>query len=332
MTLIEKYLDYVKNVRRYSSRTFNIYKDVLENFRISLFPGTVSEQICDDAFLEALNPSEIRSYEVSLLDEKGLDTKTVNLHLSVLSGLCTYLVKTGMLQSNPVKLVSRPKVEKRLPVFYKKDSMEEYFASTDVYASRDMLDIFRQCSQSKHGKVLYEQRLARLIMSMLFSLGLRRSELISMDISDVDFARKIVRVHGKGDKMREIPLIVSLSEEILLYLEAVEQLVGKQRSLNEPLLVTYSGRRLYPVYVDRTVKSELGQVSTVTGRKSPHVLRHSLATELLDEGADLNSIKELLGHSSLAATQVYTHNTIARLKAIYQTAHPRAKNGGKHGD
>ena len=332
MTLIEKYLDYVKNVRRYSSRTFNIYEDVLENFRISLFPGTVSEQICDDAFLEALNPSEIRSYEVSLLDEKGLDTKTVNLHLSVLSGLCTYLVKTGILQSNPVKLVSRPKVEKRLPVFYKKDSMEEYFASTDVYASRDMLDIFRQCSQSKHGKVLYEQRLARLIMSMLFSLGLRRSELISMDISDVDFARKIVRVHGKGDKMREIPLIVSLSEEILLYLEAVEQLVGKQRSLNEPLLVTYSGRRLYPVYVDRTVKSELGQVSTVTGRKSPHVLRHSLATELLDEGADLNSIKELLGHSSLAATQVYTHNTIARLKAIYQTAHPRAKNGGKHGD
>ena len=332
MTLIEKYLDYVKNVRRYSSRTFNIYKDVLENFRISLFPGTVSEQICDDAFLEALNPSEIRSYEVSLLDEKGLDKKTVNLHLSVLSGLCTYLVKTGMLQSNPVKLVPRPKVEKRLPVFYKKDSMEEYFASTDVYASRDMLDIFRQCSQSKHGKVLYEQRLARLIMSMLFSLGLRRSELISMDISDVDFARKIVRVHGKGDKMREIPLIVSLSEEILLYLEAVEQLVGKQRSLNEPLLVTYSGRRLYPVYVDRTVKSELGQVSTVTGRKSPHVLRHSLATELLDEGADLNSIKELLGHSSLAATQVYTHNTIARLKAIYQTAHPRAKNGGKHGD
>ena len=332
MTLIEKYLDYVKNVRRYSSRTFNIYKDVLENFRISLFPGTVSEQVCDDAFLEALNPSEIRSYEVSLLDEKGLDTKTVNLHLSVLSGLCTYLVKTGILQSNPVKLVSRPKVEKRLPVFYKKDSMEEYFASTDVYASRDMLDIFRQCSQSKHGKVLYEQRLARLIMSMLFSLGLRRSELISMDISDVDFARKIVRVHGKGDKMREIPLIVSLSEEILLYLEAVEQLVGKQRSLNEPLLVTYSGRRLYPVYVDRTVKSELGQVSTVTGRKSPHVLRHSLATELLDDGADLNSIKELLGHSSLAATQVYTHNTIARLKAIYQTAHPRAKNGGKHGD
>ena len=132
--------------------------------------------------------------------------------------------------------------------------------------------------------------------------------------------------------MREIPLIVSLSEEILLYLEAVEQLVGKQRSLNEPLLVTYSGRRLYPVYVDRTVKSELGQVSTVTGRKSPHVLRHSLATELLDEGADLNSIKELLGHSSLAASQVYTHNTIARLKAIYQTAHPREKNGGKHGD
>ena len=132
--------------------------------------------------------------------------------------------------------------------------------------------------------------------------------------------------------MREIPLIDALFEEILLYLKAVEVLVESERSLNEPLLVTYSGKRLYPVFVDRTVKSELSSEDGMTGRKSPHVLRHSLATGLLDEGADLNSIKEMLGHSSLAATQVYTHNSVTKLKTIYKSAHPRAKNGGKHGD
>jgi integrase/recombinase XerC len=107
---------------------------------------------------------------------------------------------------------------------------------------------------------------------------------------------------------------------------------GGTRSLKEPLFVTYTGRRLYPAYVDKIVKSELGDVKGLTGRKSPHVLRHSLATELMNQKADLNSIKEMLGHSSLAATQVYTHSSVTRLKTIYEHAHPRAKNGGKHGD
>ena len=132
--------------------------------------------------------------------------------------------------------------------------------------------------------------------------------------------------------MREIPMIVSLSEEILLYLKAVEALTAGTRSLKSPLLMTYAGNRLYPAYVDRTVKRELGDVKGITGRKSPHVLRHSLATELMNEEADLNSIKEMLGHSSLATTQVYTHSSFARLKNIYERAHPRAKNGGKNGD
>ena len=127
-------------------------------------------------------------------------------------------------------------------------------------------------------------------------------------------------------------MITSLCEELLLYLKAVEAMNAGNRSLTEPLLITYSGRRLYPVYLDRVIKSELAGVEGITGRKSPHALRHSLATELLNRGTDLNSIKELLGHSSLAATQVYTHNSIAKLKSIYESAHPRAKNGGKNGD
>ena len=338
MNLIERYIDYVENVRRYSPRTVAIYSEALADFAHEIAANCGKDDsddlqpISDEELVSSLNPSQVRSYEVSLLDSKGLTPKTVNLHISVLSGFCQWLLKIGIINSNPVKLIPRPKVEKRLPVFFKKDALQKYFDSTAVWASQEMLDAFIQCPQTPHGKELYEHRIGRLIISLLFCLGIRRAELISLNISDVDFSRKVVKVHGKGDKMREIPLILSLSEELLLYLKAVERMMGGQRSLNEPLLVTYSGRRLYPVYVDNAVKSQLEKVGGVTGRKSPHVLRHSLATELLDEGADLNSIKELLGHASLAATQVYTHNTIAKLKTIYQTAHPRAKNGGKHGD
>ena len=210
--------------------------------------------------------------------------------------------------------------------------MDEYFEKTDWSASAEELESFKEDWHTKQGKESYEKRLARAIISTLYSLGLRRSELIGMTIADVDFGRKVVKVRGKGNKMREIPLTTSLSEEILLYLKAVEVMCGGQRSLKEPLFVTYSGSRLYPVYVDRLVKSELGGVNGLTGKKSPHVLRHSLATELMNEEADLNSVKELLGHSSLAATQVYTHSSVARLKDIYKRAHPRAKNGGKYGD
>ena len=291
------------------------------------------DTLSDEVVIESLLPSIVRSYEVSLLDsELPKSPRTVNLHLSVLSGFSQYLIREGLLKSNPVKLISRPKVESRLPVFYKREGMEAYFSGTDWFASAAELDSFKQDWNTKQGKLSYEKRLGRVIISTLYGLGLRRSELIGMTISDVDFGRKVVKVRGKGNKMREIPLTTSLSEEILLYLKAVEAMCGGQRSLKEPLFVTYSGNKLYPAYVDRTVKSELSDIKGVTGRKSPHVLRHSLATELMNERADLNSVKELLGHSSLAATQVYTHSSIARLKDIYKQAHPRAKNGGKYGD
>ena len=328
MTLIDKYITYIKGVKRYSSRTVSIYSDVLEGYRSFVFE---EEGYSDEKLLTYLNPQLIRSYEVQLLDEKNLVPKTVNLYLSGISSFCQYLIKEGHLKSNPVKLVSRPKVEKRVPSFYRSEAMREYFTTTDAFVSSEDLESFIQAPFSEAGKGSYERRLSRLIISILYSLGIRRSELISLRIESIDFGRKVVKIHGKGDKMREIPLVASLSEEILLYLKAVEALCGEKRSLKEPLLVTYRMKPVYPVYVDKAVKAELGGVKDITGRKSPHVLRHSLATELLNEGADLNSIKELLGHSSWATTQVYTHSSIARLKDIYKRAHPRAKNGGKYG-
>lgn len=304
---IEQYLAYLGGVRRYSPRTQEVYRDVLKRFEDS---G------------EQLTPTGIRNYEVSLLDAKGDSARTVDLHLSVLSGYCRWAMRKGLMDSNPVRLVPKPKQEKRLPVFYREADMKEYFASTAANADAEQLEFMKSLpTDDATAKELYSRRLRRLIVSMLYGTGLRRSELISLNRSSVDFSRKVLSVRGKGDKMREIPLTSSLCQEISLYLSAAAWMLGDGSSAT-PLLRTPSGGRLYPVFCDRAVKQELG--GEVTGQKSPHILRHTLATELLEGGADLNSIKELLGHSSLAATQVYTHNSIERLRSEYNKAHPRA--------
>ena len=303
-----KFLRYIRDVRRYSHRTCEVYTDILQSW-VDFCEG-------DENYASTLNVNGIRAYEVHLFDDRKLSPRTVGQHLSVLSSFCRFLMKEGVLKSNPVHLVKRPKVEKRLPVFYKEKSMEAYFEGTK--------------GDPEFGTP--EQKLNRLIISILASCGLRRSELIALNVGNVDFSRRVLRVRGKGDKMREIPLIPSLCQEISLYLSAVSSLTDDAYDPEVPLLRTPRGARLYPVFVDRVVKKELAGVPDITVRRSPHVLRHTLATELLQDGADLNSIKELLGHSSLAATQVYTHNTVERLQKVYTNAHPRAKNGGKNGD
>ena len=317
---IDEFIKYIGGVRRYSPRTLEIYKEILEEF---------------EAFADGdLTHNGIRNYEVHLLDTKGESARTVGLHLSVLSSYCKFLMKKGDLESNPVRLVHRPKEEKRLPVFYREDAMKEYFSHSECNADRKALEFLQSLpAGDTTAKDLYERRLRRLIVSALYNTGMRRSELISLNISSLDRVRKVLSVRGKGDKTREIPVVGTLYAEILLYLEAADYMLEGRAGADTPLMRTLKGARLYPVFVDRAVKEELGSSEGFTGRKSPHVLRHTIASELLDGGTDLNSIKELLGHSSLAATQVYTHNTIERLKKVYDNAHPRAnKNGGKNGD
>ncbi|MDO4213467.1 MAG: tyrosine-type recombinase/integrase [Bacteroidales bacterium] len=307
--MLNKYLEYLRSVRRYSERTCTLYSSVLSSY-LEFQGGDGSD------WPSLMTPSRVRNYEIHLIDSRGLGAKTVNMHLSVLSGFSRFLMKNAGLSSNPVRMVSRPKIEKRLPLFYRKDAMDSYFQST--------------CGVMEFGS--YEAKLNRLIINMLYCTGLRRSELISLNRSSFDPARSVLRVKGKGGKMREIPLVSSLSKDILLYLQSVDSLKCADTGQQAPLLQTPRGGRLYPVFVDRVVKKELGGVPQISCRKSPHVLRHTLATELLEEGSDLYSIKELLGHSSLASTQVYTHTSMERLKSVYNNAHPRAKNGGKNGD
>ena len=319
--LTDKYLEFLSGIRRYSPRTVAIYRDVLGRYEeyCGPFPGSV-------------NIRSLRNYEMHLLDECKESPRTVDLHLSVLSGFARFLMREGQLSSNPVRLVPRPKKEKRLPDFFREESLKAYLDATAADAGEDTLAL--QLSLPAGDKTvlsLYKRRLARLIISLLYSTGLRRAELVGLNRGNLDLRRGALNVLGKGNKMREIPLVPSLCKEISLYLESVDKRAGEPLGADGPLLVTETSRRLYPVYVDRVVKQELGGVAGISGRKSPHVLRHTLATELLDGGADLNSIKELLGHSSLAATQVYTHNTVERLKTVYDHAHPRAKNTEKNG-
>ena len=320
MTLVDRYISYVSAVRRYSVRTQEVYADILKRF-----VGYSCQSDSDDDILARLTPDGIRNYEVWLLDSEKLGPRTVNLHLSVISGFCRFLSGEGLLRSNPVRMVTRPKTSKRLPVVYRKDSMEKYFNDTQCFGNDSNTELI--IGDDKVSMDLWRRRRDRLVLRILYDTGIRRSELIGLDVSSADFSRHVIRVHGKGNKIREIPLTDVLSEEILLYLQVTALILGRERLPSEPLIVTEKGARMYPVAIQRIVEAELKTVG-ITGRKSPHALRHTLATELLDDGADLNSIKELLGHSSLAATQVYTHTSVEKLKQSYINAHPRAKRGG----
>lgn len=372
--LVNEFIEYVVGVRRFSARTQQGYRDVLEDFseflrreldrpdgntdegRLAGLSGnsedgrqaelgvdslevaaedtvknTVEVPAEDRMVLRGMTSQVLRGYEVYLLKERGLSARSVGLYLSVLSSFAKFLMKKDLLSSNPVRMVSRPKVPKRLPEFYRKDSIDSYFEQTRPYGTDTILDLLGQsdAGQADSESVgelemeLYGKCLRRLIISILYNTGIRRSELIGLDRSQFDPARGVLHVRGKGDKMREIPLTSSLCEEILLYLEVLCRCGFDIDRKDSPLLLTPTGRRLYPQFVDKAVKMELGTVPGISGRKSPHVLRHTIATELLDEGTDINSIKELLGHSSLAATQVYTHNSIEKLKKVYNQAHPR---------
>jgi len=321
--MIEDYIAYIRDVRRYSPRTQVLYADALESFR-SFVAGAPQDDTTSD-----LIPSRIREYEAHLI-EIGMKPRTVHLHMSALSGYCNYLIKQGKLKSNPVRTVKRPKMEKRLPEYYTEGAMEAYLRQSEHAAGEEELNILLSTDpQSTLAKELYERRLRRLIISILYNAGIRRAEIITLQHKSLDRGRNTLRVKGKGDKMREIPLIPSLVQEISLYLNAASFMAPGVQGPEDPLLVTEKGNPLYPAWVDRAVKQELDGQEGITGRKSPHVLRHSLATALLEEGTDLNAIKEMLGHSSLAATEVYTHNSVERLKAQYMNAHPRAKNEDK---
>ncbi len=302
--LVDNFIESLKVQKRYSPRTQAIYAEALRDFYIYYFPNG---EPSDSESLEVLTAGNVRGFVASSMDD-GLSARSVNLRLSALSSFCKYLVKQQLLNANPVTKVPRPKQEKRLPQFYTEGNLQNYF-------DQSLKDYLENPS--------FQKLRNRTMMIILYCTGMRRAELCSLKVSAFDAQRHVFRVVGKGDKPREIPVPALICEEISIYLDCC-----KEQNLSNPeglFFLTDTGKVPYLAFVNNVVKKELSGVEGFTGKKAPHALRHSLATHLLNRGADLMSIKEILGHSSIAATQIYTHNSFEQLKKTYLTAHPRAK-------
>ena len=301
--------------KRYSARTQELYADVLQRYylyiygkdNVSELDEKVEEEVGggDFSLPQLLAPNNIRGYIAKCMDE-GLQARSVNLHLSAISSYCRWLLLKGVLDYNPARSVPRPKEKSRLPHFYGTEPLKEYCLGEMPQDYPSMRD--------------------RLIVILIYASGMRRQEVANLTLDMVDLDRKVFKITGKGDKDREIPIIPVLYEKILVYLQKRTEQFGVD--INNSFFLTDKGAQLYLNFVNKAVKKELAGLKGFEGKISPHVLRHSFATHLLNGGAELNSIKEVLGHSSLAATQVYTHNSFEQLKKIYVTAHPRAKKGG----
>lgn len=313
--MIKAFLDYISLQKRYSKRTAALYEEALREFYAFMYPEKSDiAALTKTELLDVLVSNNLRGFVAQGL-ESGLTARTVNLKLSAISSYCSWLVKQGELPDNPARKVYRPKETRRLPEFYTEQSLENYFEMKE---------------SDFEGEETMAHLRARMLIMVLYSTGMRRSEICNLRVGDFDAARGVFRIVGKGDKPREVPVPALICRYILLYLKRL----GKEFSSENDsfFFVTDKGAQMYPAMVNNIVKAELSKAEGFTGRKSPHLLRHSLATHLLNNGADLNSIKEILGHSSLAATQVYTHNSFEQLKKTYLTAHPRAKIGGKNGN
>jgi len=292
----EKFLKYLEFRKKYSLHTINSYAlDLVQfdNFCTEFFPEKNIKGIVLDFKI-------IRRWIASLA-EQGLTSKTINRKLSTLRTYYNFLMREGYIKNNPVVKVVRPKTEKKLPEFISEEKINILLDS----------DIFDDDFEGIRDK---------LIIEFLYGTGIRRAELIGIKVSDIDTDKMTVKVIGKGNKQRIIPFLVIFKSLINRYLE----LRKEQNPETNHFFITKSGKGIYPNLVYRVVTKNISFVSSVK-KRSPHTLRHSYATHLLNNGADINAVKELLGHANLSATQIYTHNTFEKLNKIYKQAHPRAK-------
>jgi integrase/recombinase XerC len=288
------FLQYIQYIKHYSPHTVRSYRKDLEQFFLYCSADSEAEESSIDHHL-------IRGWIVELM-ESGNTARTTNRKISALKSYFRYLLKEGIVATNPVARVLTPKSDKRLPVFVNEKQMDTLL---DDISFGENFDGLRN----------------RMIIETFYNTGARRSELINLRISDVDLAQQQIKVLGKRNKERIIPLSQSFSEVLGKYMAARET---EHPGIKEDwLFLTNAGNKIYARMVHRIVTQFLSMVTTAD-KKSPHVLRHTFATHLLNQGADLNAIKELLGHANLTATEVYTHNTFEKLKSVYKQAHPRA--------
>ena len=292
--MISAFITYLTLEKKYSKHTITAYQNDLMSFRI----------FCESAFdqneIRTVHYPQIRSWIVDLVGQ-GVSNNTINRKISSLKSFYKFLQKTKQIDLNPLIKHKALKVEKRIQTPF--SQLEISKVITHLEEKDDFVSVRNL-----------------LIVELLYSTGMRRGELISIQLSDVALSDKLIKVIGKRNKERFVPLLASVIKTMSRYLELRKEVA----SASHFLFLTEKGNKLYETLVYRVVNSYFSNVSSKE-KKSPHLLRHSFATHLLNEGADLNSVKELLGHASLASTQVYTHNSVEKMKKVYNQAHPRSQ-------
>jgi integrase/recombinase XerC len=290
---LDRFYTYLQHEKRFSSHTLTAYKTDLLQFMV--FVKAHPNASFTDVFL-------IRSWVVQLMDIQN-DTRSINRKISSLKTYFRFLVREKLIEDNPMSKVQSPKATKKLPVIIREENISELLDNENVFENN------------------FKSLRDKLVIELLFGTGIRLAELIGLEETDINWYENAIKVTGKRSKERIIPLNKELFALIQEYLMCKKSEIFDNKSLN--LIVTDTGNAPYPKLIYRIVQKYLGYITTQS-KKSPHVLRHTFATSLLNNGADLNAIKELLGHANLSATQVYTHNSVERLKLIYKQAHPKA--------
>ncbi|NQD70138.1 tyrosine-type recombinase/integrase [Sphingobacterium shayense] len=290
----QSFLNFLKFEKRYSIHTINAYSHEIDTY--------VSFLESQSLALEHATFRDVRAY-LSQLKENGRQATSINRSISSLRSYYKFLLREGLVAASPMVLIHALKTGKKLPVVIEQDKMvhlldEGHTRPNDFEHARDFV-----------------------VLELLFGTGIRLSELLNIKERDIDTYNRRVLILGKRNKERLVPIHQTLMEEITQYLKLKYSQEFKNNSSH--LIVTNVGKQAYPKLIYRIVQHYLAQI-TSQKKRSPHVLRHSFASTLLNNGADLNAIKELLGHAGLAATQVYTHNSVERLKTVYKQAHPKA--------
>ena len=292
---IREFLNYLTFQKRYSRHTVISYENDLTGFF-----DFVAVQY-NSLSLAEISPSVVRSWLASLKEDK-ITSKTINRKISTLKSFFKYQLKMSKVAVNPLSAIVSLKISRRLPSFVEQKDIQTLFNHIEFPDT-------------------WEGKTNRLLLMIFYQTGIRLSELINIKESHIDKSKGTIKVLGKGNKERIIPVNNLLLNELDIYISKKDFLTDK--SQKDFLLINKKGKKLYPKYVYNVVKKYLGNVST-NERKSPHVLRHTFATHLTGNGADINAIKELLGHASLASTQIYTHNSIEKLKEVHKQAHPKS--------